>query len=64
MSLDDHPTVRAVRARSSQAVHDAPLSSEFIKQIARDCGADDVGSGIRFEKSTAGPARCSRSPAT
>ncbi|MGY2808054.1 hypothetical protein [Bradyrhizobium sp. USDA 4506] len=56
MSLDDHPTVRAVRARSSEPVRDVPVSSELIKDIARRCGADDVGI-IEFERAAIAPQR-------
>jgi ferredoxin len=43
LSLEDHPTVRTVRARSRQEPRVVPISASLIKQIARDCGADDVG---------------------
>lgn len=43
MSLEDHPTVKSVRSRSRQHVADIPVSANLIKQIARDCGADDAG---------------------
>lgn len=56
MSLDDHPTVRAVRARSSQPVYDAPVSSDLLKRIARECGADDVGI-IEFDRAAIAPQR-------
>lgn len=56
MSLDDHPTVRAVRARSSQHVRDVPVSSELLKRIARECGADDVGI-IEFDRAAIAPQR-------
>ncbi|MBR0799345.1 4Fe-4S binding protein [Bradyrhizobium jicamae] len=54
MSLDDHPTVRAVRARGSQNVREAAVSAEFLKQIARECGADDVGI-IEIERAAIAP---------
>jgi ferredoxin len=43
VSFDEHPTVIAVRARERAARHAQPISSALIKQIAHDCGADDVG---------------------
>lgn len=43
MTLDDHPTVRKVRARPPAPVPQAPVSAERLKAIARRCGADDVG---------------------
>ncbi|WGS22455.1 MULTISPECIES: 4Fe-4S binding protein [unclassified Bradyrhizobium] len=56
MSLDDHPTVRAVRARRSQDVPNVPVSSELIKDIARKCGADDAGI-IEIERAAIAPQR-------
>jgi ferredoxin len=45
MRLFDHPTVR--RVRESQTAASArtasPLDADRLKQLARDCGADDVG---------------------
>jgi NAD-dependent dihydropyrimidine dehydrogenase PreA subunit len=43
LSLEDHRTVKNVRARSRQDSPDLPISANLIKQIARDCGADDAG---------------------
>jgi len=31
MSLEDHPTVRALRARSRHDIPDSPVSADFIK---------------------------------
>lgn len=56
MSLDDHPAVRAVRARNSQPVADVPVASDLIKRIALECGADDVGI-IEFERAAIAPQR-------
>jgi ferredoxin len=56
MSLEDHPTVRTVRARSRDGVPDSPVSADFIKQIARECGADDAGI-IEFDRASIAPQR-------
>ena len=43
MSLtDDHPTVRAMRARPSPPAP-TTIDAEHLRQICRDAGADDVG---------------------
>ncbi|MBY0459092.1 MAG: hypothetical protein K2V38_17285, partial [Gemmataceae bacterium] len=44
-TLDDHPTVRAVRNRISLPTADAPpaLTADWLKQLALACGADDAG---------------------
>lgn len=41
--LDDHPTVLAVRGRTSLPRADAPLDSAWLRQLCLDAGADDVG---------------------
>ena len=46
MRLADHPTVRRVRegqAGPSVPGVSSPLDADWLKQLARDCGADDVG---------------------
>jgi ferredoxin len=46
MRLDDHPTVRRVREGpdTRPAPRDStPLDADWLKRLARDCGADDVG---------------------
>ncbi len=45
MKLADHPTVRRVRDRASPAASQdaSPLDAEWLRQIALDAGADDVG---------------------
>lgn len=46
MNLDDHPTVRALRAKESapsQATPRMPLTRELLRDIALACGADDAG---------------------
>jgi ferredoxin len=46
MRLSDHPTVRRVRERrvtASAGDVSSPLEADWLKQLARDCGADDVG---------------------
>jgi epoxyqueuosine reductase QueG len=41
--LDDHPTVLAVRGRSTVPRSDAPLDSAWLRRICLEAGADDVG---------------------
>ena len=43
MNLREHPTVVALRSRPRVSGPPAPLSAHAIKQLARQCGADDVG---------------------
>src|SRR5271165_1690927 len=46
MRLLDHPTVRRVRESSvARPNHDAslPVDAVWLKQLARECGADDAG---------------------
>jgi len=45
MKLDEHPTVRQVRARPAavSANSTLPLDAEWLRQQALDAGADDVG---------------------
>ncbi|WP_323784938.1 SCP2 sterol-binding domain-containing protein [Thalassovita sp.] len=43
MKLDDHPTVQRVRAKAPVAKSDAPLSADWLKQLALRHGAGDVG---------------------
>ena len=44
-SLDDHPTVRRLRAGGAQesTVEQNPLNSGSLRRIALECGADDCG---------------------
>lgn len=42
MAFNDHPTVRAALAKKRVGPA-GPLSAERLKEIARRCGADDVG---------------------
>jgi hypothetical protein len=44
-SLDDHPTVRRLRAGGAHesTVEQNPLNSGRLHQIALECGADDCG---------------------
>jgi ferredoxin len=42
MAMADHPTVLKARVRPQQAQR-GPLSAAWLKDIARRCGADDVG---------------------
>jgi ferredoxin len=56
LSLEDHPTVRSVRARSRPEGIDNPVSADLIKQIARDCGADDAGI-IEIDRAAIAPQR-------
>jgi Fe-S-cluster-containing hydrogenase component 2 len=39
--LDDHPTVRTVRARAKR--EPGPIDADWLRNICRDAGADDVG---------------------
>jgi epoxyqueuosine reductase QueG len=43
MSIDNHPTVVQIRSQSRE--HTAPhaVDPDWLKQLARECGADDVG---------------------
>ena len=44
MQLDDHPTVVRVRAKPAPpSPHRKPLDADWLKELARRCGADDVG---------------------
>lgn len=44
MKLEDHPTVKRIRETGgSAAVSGAPLDARWLKELARQCGADDVG---------------------
>ncbi len=47
MKLNDHPTVKHLHAReageNSSAEAWGTLEADWLKQLARDCGADDVG---------------------
>jgi hypothetical protein len=56
MNFEDHPTVRTVRARSGQGIPDIPVPADFLKQIARECGADDAGI-IEIERAAIAPQR-------
>ena len=46
MKLADHPTVRKLQAGASKRRETEPprkLDADWLRQLARDCGADDVG---------------------
>ncbi len=45
MKLADHPTVVRVKSRATAKVGGAaaPLDADWLKALARECGADDVG---------------------
>ena len=44
LKIDDHPTVKLVRARRQpQAAESKPLDAKWLRQLALDCGADDAG---------------------
>ncbi|MBS1212794.1 MAG: 4Fe-4S binding domain protein [Proteobacteria bacterium] len=45
MNLDEHPTVRHKRAVKSALPTKTtePLDADWLRQLARDCGADDAG---------------------
>jgi hypothetical protein len=46
MNIEDHPTVKRVRARSSDdadAGANRRIEADWLRQLALDCGADDVG---------------------
>ncbi|MGI9533972.1 MAG: 4Fe-4S ferredoxin, partial [Thermodesulfobacteriota bacterium] len=46
MRLEDHPTVKKFKEKSSSETaekYSEILDSEMIKQIALECGADDAG---------------------
>lgn len=42
-ALDQHPTVTRVRARARHASPPTTLSAQHLEDLARRCGADDVG---------------------
>lgn len=41
--LDNHPIVKRLRAQPAKPTENTPVDAAFIKQVCRDCGADDVG---------------------
>ncbi len=43
MKLEEHPTVQKVRARENRSAPREKIPASLLKQIAKDCGADDVG---------------------
>ena len=45
MKLSDHPTVKKVRSRQSRTAREniGPLDAHWLRKIALDAGADDVG---------------------
>lgn len=47
MNIEDHPTVKQLRARHVEVDEAAegtrPLAAEWLRQLALDCGADDAG---------------------
>lgn len=43
MRLDDHPTVRAVRAKSSGPRRATTIDAEALRRVCLEAGADDVG---------------------
>jgi hypothetical protein len=40
--IDDHPTAKLARQRQVTN-HGQRLEAEWLRQVTRDCGADDVG---------------------
>lgn len=43
MKMDSHPTVLKVRAQTPAPRQTGPVDAGFLKDLARECGADDVG---------------------
>src|ERR1700676_5171982 len=44
MKLADHPAVQRFRASGgAPSTNDQPLDADWLRQLCRDCGADDVG---------------------
>lgn len=44
MNLEDHPTVKRIRETAvSGEASSGPLDATWLKELARQCGADDVG---------------------
>jgi hypothetical protein len=42
LKIDDHPTAKLARQRQV-TIHGRRLEAEWLRQAARDCGADNVG---------------------
>jgi hypothetical protein len=43
VNLEDHPTVRRLSNRARAAENGKVLDGSWLRRLARDCGADDVG---------------------
>ncbi len=43
MKLSDHPTVKRFQARSAKTREPEPLDADWLRIIALEAGADDVG---------------------
>lgn len=43
LKIDDHPTAKSVRGRTDDERPNFPLDAAWLKQLATECGADDVG---------------------
>ncbi len=43
MNLAEHPTVKRVRSTPPPPLDDTPLDAEWLRRLALDAGADDVG---------------------
>ena len=47
MKLAEHPTVKRIRQQETNIVEGSnePLDADWLRQLALDAGADDVGFG-------------------
>ena len=45
MNIEDHPTVKRMRAIADARVENEKggIDADWLRQLARDCGADDAG---------------------
>ena len=72
MNIEDHPTVKRMRAIADARIENEKdgIDAAWLRQLARDCGADDAGlveikrpalstpRGTRFCITTLGPRHC------
>ncbi len=42
-TIDQHPTVKKIRATGGKSATSEPLTASLLKQLCLDCGADDAG---------------------
>ena len=72
MNIEDHPTVKRMRAIADARIENEKggIDAAWLRQLARDCGADDAGlveiksarartpRGTRFCITILGPGHC------